>query len=569
MNFFYLCFLLFTSAIFGQIKPNEQRTMSFEELKKLFFDNENNKPKQIIYAKAFLDKAKKLGNNKEIIRGYYYHSLIYEGDKAIMYLDSVIKYSINTNDQSFPNSAYCEKAAILEKQSKFKEALSNYLLAEDYALKRNRVDDYYIARLFIAISKSENLGEIKEALQIYKEIFNHYKKLDVRDSKYSVIYQKATFGIADSYKALKETDSSSYYNRLGYNEAKLTKDEQMLYMFILNEGANQVVKKNYKQALDSVNKSLPILNKYNDISNIMASYYYLGKINEGIGNKDTAVKNYKKVDSMYIKNKTIYPELVGGYHFLISYYKSKGDKENQLKYLTKYMSIDSVFQQSHNKMYKLLVKQYDIPHLFKEKELLIKSLKKDESYYIVGIILLIVLVIGLFYYQYRMKKLNKKRFDKIIENNKKVIHEAINEGIAENKENFETTQKTNKIKETTISDDVEARILKSLILFENKKDYLKAGITLQSLSKDCKTNTVYLSKIINTHKNKKFSDYINDLRIDECVLQLQQNKQLIKYTIEAISIEFGFNNEDTFSLAFQKKMKLKPSFFINELKKIK
>ncbi|MGH2665121.1 hypothetical protein [Flavobacterium sp.] len=568
MKFFYLFLLLFGSTIHGQIKPNELTKLPFEELKKRFFDNENDKSKQKIYANAFLNKAKTEVDNKQIIRGYYYHSLIYKGDKAIMYLDSVIKYSINTGDPSFPNSAYCEKAAILERQSKFKEALNNYLLAEEYAIKHNRVDDYYRARFFIAISKSENLGEITEALQIYKEIFNHYRKTDIRDPKYSAIYQNTIFGIADSYKALKKTDSSSYYNKLGYNEAQITKNEQMLYMFTLNEGANQVVNENYQQALDSVNKALPMIKKYNDIPNIMALYYYLGKINEGVGNENLALKNYKKVDSMYIKNKIIYPELVGGYHFLISYYKSKGDKEKQLEYLTKYISIDSSFQQSHNKMYKLLVKQYDIPHLFKEKEILIKSLKKDQSYYIIGILLLIVLVVGLFYYQYRMKKIYKERFDKIVSNNKKIIDNSINQEIESSEVKFQLNEKAIKVKETTISDDVEARILKNLLLFENKKEYLKTGITLQSLSKNCKTNTVYLSKVINTHKNKKFSDYINDLRIDECVLQLQQNNQLIKYTIEAISIEFGFNNEDTFSLAFQKRMKLKPSFFIQELKKM-
>lgn len=74
---------------------------------------------------------------------------------------------------------------------------------------------------------------------------------------------------------------------------------------------------------------------------------------------------------------------------------------------------------------------------------------------------------------------------------------------------------------------------------------------------------------MNKHKEKKFSDYINDLRIDHCVVQLQKKPRLLKYTIEAISTEFGFNNEDTFSIAFQKRMKLRPSFFIAELKKMK
>ena len=576
MRFRNLCLIVFfacTSAIFAQKQVQEA---SYETLKKAFFDNEGNKLTQLKYAKAFLKKAKRENNTNKIVSGYYYHSLLNEGNAALIYLDSVIKYSINTNNENFPNSAYCEKATILEKQFKYKEALQNYLLAEKYALSKNRLDDYYVARFFIATTKSENLGEIREALKIYKEIFNYYKNSDVKTLKYStVIYQKAIFGIADSYKALKVTDSATYYNKIGYNQARITNNEQMLYLFTLNEGANQVLKKNYTQALDSIQKALPYLKKYNDKANRMASYFYLGKINEGLSNTNEALKNYIKVDSIYTTDKVMYPELIGGYHFLIAHYKKIGDKEKQLKYLSKYISIDSSFQKNHNIMYKLFVKEYDVPQLFKEKEAIIKSLKKNNSNYSFAIIGLITIALGLLYYQYRVKKIYKKRFENII-NNSQEKHTVINSKMVKmvendkrlNKNVDDVLEKENIRKETNIPKEVEERILKSLIDFEKKKIYLKQGITLQSLSKELKTNSVYLSKIINQNKEKKFSDYLNDLRIDQCVIELQKRPQLLKYTIEAISLEFGFNNEDTFSIAFQKRMKLKPSFFISELKKI-
>jgi tetratricopeptide (TPR) repeat protein len=304
-----ICLLVFYLLVSTSFAQNQVKETSYNELKKLFFDNKKNKSKQKVYAKAFLEKAKQESNNKQIIRGYYYYSLIYEGNLALMYLDTVIKYSINTDDENFPNSAYCEKAAILEKQFKYKEALHNYLLAEKYALSKNRPDNYYVARFFIASTKSENLGEVKEALDIYKEIFNHYKNKDVSSLNYmTAIYHNAIFGIADTYKALKSTDSTTYYNKLGYKEAKKTKNNQMLYMFTLNEGANQVITKNYKVALDSVTKALPFVKQYNDKANTMASYYYLGKINEGLGNTNEAIKNFIKVDSIHKVEKIMFPE---------------------------------------------------------------------------------------------------------------------------------------------------------------------------------------------------------------------------------------------------------------------
>ncbi|MFC7772559.1 hypothetical protein [Flavobacterium sp. GCM10027622] len=567
---FILSLFIFSFSIMSAQK--EAKKESYDELKKLFFDNANNKTKQQIYAKAFLDKAKKEKNNNKIIRGYYLHSLIHEKDKALIYLDSVILYSINTDDEHFPNSAYCEKAFILESLFKYNEALQNYLLAEKYAIHKNRIDDYYVARYYVAITKSESLGETKEALNIYKEIFNHYKNGEVFGTDYSkVIYQKAIFGIADSYKALKSTDSATYYNKLGYKETKKTNNEQLLNLFILNEGANQVLTKNYKTASDSISKALPFLKQNNDKANIMASYYYLGKINEGQGKTSEAVKNFIKVDSIHQKDKIMFPELIGGYHYLISHYKKTGNKEKQLEYLTKYISIDSTFQKTHNTMYKLLVKEYDIPHLFKQKEALIASLQNNNSIYLIISILLIIAVVGLLYYQYRIKKIYKERFQKIIidTQSKITINDAKTQPSLEEKDTNLKEKNSIKSKELNIAKDVETRILKSLYDFERQKTFLKQGITLQSLAKDCNTNTVYLSKVINTHKEKKFNDYLNDLRIDECVLGLQQNPEFLKYTIEAIATEFGFNNEDTFSIVFQKRMKIKPSFFINELKKMK
>ncbi|MCL9804607.1 helix-turn-helix domain-containing protein [Flavobacterium amniphilum] len=568
-SFILILFSLTFSMSFAQ---KEVKKDGYDELRKLFFDNANNKSKQKVYAKAFLDKAKKENNNNKIIRGYYLHSLVNEKDKALIYLDSVIQYSINTDDENFPNSAYCEKAFILESQFKYKEALQNYLLAEKYAMSKKRIDDYYVARYYVAITKSESLGETKEALNIYKEIFNHYKKGDAFKTDYSkTIYQKAIFGIADSYKALKSTDSATYYNKLGYRETKKANNEQFLNLFILNEGANQILTKNYRTASDSIKKALPFLKRNNDKANIMASYYYLGQINQGQGNTNEALKNFIKVDSIHQKEKIMFPELIGGYHYLISYYKKTGNNKKQLEYLTKYISIDSAFQQSHNNMYKLLVKEYDIPHLFKEKEALIESLKDNNSLFLIISIILIIAVLGLLYYQYRLKKIYKERFQKIIiDTQKKItINDNKTQPTLEKKDTVLKETKTIKSKELNIAKDVEVRILKSLKEFERQKKYLKQGITLQSLAKDCNTNTVYLSKIINSYKEKKFSDYINDLRIDQCVLELQQDSEFLKYTIEAIATDFGFNNEDTFSIAFQKRMKLKPSFFINELKKMK
>ena len=43
------------------------------------------------------------------------------------------------------------------------------------------------------------------------------------------------------------------------------------------------------------------------------------------------------------------------------------------------------------------------------------------------------------------------------------------------------------------------------------------------------------------------------------------DKKFRQYTIHALALEFGFNNAESFSTAFDKKTGIKPSFFIKNL----
>jgi AraC-like DNA-binding protein len=563
----FLFLLPFT--LLGQTPKKDLTKLNYEDLKKLYFDNENNKSKQIEYATAYLAKANKENISIRKARSYYWFALLYyqnNENKAIMYLDSVIKYSKNTNDKFFPTAAYCEKASFLKKKYKFKEVMINYNLAEKNALKTN-IDYYYTVRNAIAITKSEDLGEVRDALDIFKECYNYYKKKDIRDAKYSTYYQNILFGLADSYKALKQIDSATYYNKLGYKESKITKNEEFNYLFVLNEGANHILSKKYKPALDSINKALPKMIAYNNVENTLAAYYYLGMANDGLAKKDEAAKNFIKVDSIYKKTKDIAPEFMGGYPFLVNYYKDIGNKEKQLEYLTSFMSIESRLNKNYKELDKLLQKEYDTPHLMSEKETLIKSLKNDKSQskgLIIVLLIITLLISFLGFYQRKLKKTYKERFEKIINEHNIIVENKIEPHSI--KIPFE--KNSTKSEDIGISQEIIIQILDKLKLFEDKKEYLKSNITIQTLSQEFETNTKYLSKIVNEYKEKSFIQYINDLRIQNAITILQHNKTFRKYTIQALALEFGFNNAESFSTSFYKNTGIKPTFFIKELERI-
>ncbi|GGX34269.1 helix-turn-helix domain-containing protein [Aquimarina muelleri] len=116
-----------------------------------------------------------------------------------------------------------------------------------------------------------------------------------------------------------------------------------------------------------------------------------------------------------------------------------------------------------------------------------------------------------------------------------------------------------------ISKEITEEILESLKKFEQKKEFLKKGLSLKELAQKINTNTKYLSKTINDHKNLNFNTYINHLRINYSLEILQANPKLRKYNIKHLAEEVGFNNPEAFSRAFRNVTEKKPSVYIKEL----
>ncbi|MBC8755444.1 helix-turn-helix transcriptional regulator [Kordia sp. YSTF-M3] len=116
-----------------------------------------------------------------------------------------------------------------------------------------------------------------------------------------------------------------------------------------------------------------------------------------------------------------------------------------------------------------------------------------------------------------------------------------------------------------ISQDIILNVMDKLSNFENKQGFLKP-ISLHSLAKKLQTNPKYLSKIINTHYEKNFSSYINDLRIQYLLKELKTDDSLKKYTIKTLAKKIGFRSTEAFSKTFKKHTGFNPSTYLNTIK---
>lgn len=130
---------------------------------------------------------------------------------------------------------------------------------------------------------------------------------------------------------------------------------------------------------------------------------------------------------------------------------------------------------------------------------------------------------------------------------------------------FTKKEEKSKPKIVEIDQNTVLTIIEKLSNFEHKKEYLKP-VSLHFLAKKLGTNPTYLSKIINTHYEKNFSSYINDLRITYLLKELRTNHSLQTNTVKALARKLGFHSPEVFTKAFKKHTGITPSNYLNTYK---
>ena len=88
-------------------------------------------------------------------------------------------------------------------------------------------------------------------------------------------------------------------------------------------------------------------------------------------------------------------------------------------------------------------------------------------------------------------------------------------------------------------------------LFKQEKVFLEPELTLSELAVKLKTNTSIVSAAINQNYGKNFNDFVNEYRIKEFQLQVE-NPENKNYTKLAIALDCGFNSKATFNRALKK-----------------
>lgn len=142
-----------------------------------------------------------------------------------------------------------------------------------------------------------------------------------------------------------------------------------------------------------------------------------------------------------------------------------------------------------------------------------------------------------------------KPFNKIIMNNEKKLPYNIRE------KSEKKTAAYRSLIRPALADELYDGILNKVVA---EKKYRDPNYSAKDLANDLKTNTRYLSAVVNSRFGMNYSCLLNEYRIKDA-LHMLTDKRYAEKTIEEISALVGFANRQSFYAAFYKNVGITPS----------
>ncbi|WP_298417352.1 helix-turn-helix domain-containing protein [uncultured Kordia sp.] len=552
---FSIYIILFCFAVQLHAQTDSLQGKSYEELIQFYNDvlfKDSKKAKE--YALAANKLAKEKNNKNEIGWSTYYianaNSLIPVYDEALDGAEKSILIAKNLNDNELLFKNYNLKGNVLSETDNDIEAINQYDIAKEYALLTNNILDKITVAVNIAFIKKNNKNH-SQAITIFQENWELLKQIENSNPKKNTYERIILFNIADTYLRIKKPKEAQDYNNLALQKCSKVEFPSFYHTLTLNDAIIQYQLKNYEKAISISKEAEKYFLSINNKDRLVTPYFYLGKSYYQLQKYADAIEFMNKANQIVSERKIAFPDQIEAYELLYKCYTKIGkpkDAEINFDLFSKLnKKVDSVNMKVINKIHE----DYDIASLEEE----IDSLGKYTKYLYGASAILLLSLIGFFVWFKRKQQQNKTSFqellltiEKLEQPKEKIIPAVI-------------------VKETTnpVTDENAVQILKALEAFEEKELYLRQDCTLAYVAKKVKTNTSYLSNVINTYKEKSFKSYLSELRINAALIKLKNDDKLRSYTIKAIAEEFGFKRSETFSRAFKAQTGMYPSYYIKSL----
>lgn len=555
LSFFIACFLLFNfNCTIAQ--TDSLTTKSFDELEKQFLSTYKNPRAAKKYVDALYIVAQKGTDKQRIAKALYRKGYIYNAlgkiEEALSFAESsaALAKEIENKTLAFQNDVL--KGNIYLLKGNYTKTIDFYLKAKSIAEERENLRDILAMSYNIGLVKKQ-IGDYKGALDAFTQNLSKTEHLPAENKDYVEIINY--LGISDTYLRIQNPDSAYTFIKQGLKKASYEKYPSIRTDLLLAEVIVFFQKKEYQQSLNRAISLDTIIEKAGESRKTLTSHLYKAKNHQGLKSYDAAISNYERIKDITIKEELSFPELEEVYYQLAKLYLQKEDINTASENFELFEAFNQQKDSSNISIHHT-IKDYDIAKLKEALETVsTKNLQQKKTvnylYVVSGILIACAIFFWLLYK--RNKSLNKKRFHKLMIQMKELE--------SPKKKLKVTSYQT----DLAINDEGVEQILKDLEKFEAKQYFLHVDCTLAYAAKKLKTNTAYLSHVINAYKGKKFTAYLNELRINTALITLKNNKKIRLYSMKAIANEFGYKRRETFSKVFKSTTGIDPTSYIKEL----
>lgn len=475
--------------------------------------------------------AQKISYQKGIVRSSYTLMLLYynEGNygKVIEESTDTERAARISNNNEYLSDVHRMRSIAYDEMGLGKEALDEIEKAIPYA---NKIPAAYLRHYKKAIIYEGYAGIFNKKEQREKEIEYRYKSIaeskKVSNFSENVVNAKAInlalqySSLALAYKGLKQKDSTIKY----FDEAQKIYD-------------------NKQYTISNDEKAI--------LFSEMALFQYEDKNYEKAIHIAKNAERFEKKSALPYVRRNIYKTLYNSYAGV-----NRADSSNF--YLKHYTTLnDSLIAVEKENIYK------PVNQILSDKD---KESKNTLTRTVLGITLAAALlfVLGWLFWRNKNNTL-RKDYEKLIQ---KLKEQEVPTSQSDDlpQQTIKNPENQEKERGIQISNSTVNALLSKLEEFEKSDLYLKKNINLNYLANFLESNHRYVSETIRDHKEKTFSNYINDLRIDYITKVLYNEPKFRSYKISYLAEVCGFSSREVFAAAFKKRNNISPSYFIENLK---
>lgn len=567
-HFYFIFIILLTDSFVtnGQSQSDSLSKYTIDELFDKAFETRSTE-----YLDYLSKKNLSQDEEKDLYRWYFFlESTNGKLDTTLHYLEKLDSISKSTNDQINQFLANLGVAEVYYKKSEYEKSKQSFERAQKFikdfpeGVDRSLATAEYSYFYYLSGNFDVYIVELEKSIS---DLRKHRKNISESEIAY----------LENSIATIGVNLACGYIMKEDFEQAELILNEvDSIYTtnfkdavnsnsvdILLVKGKYHFFKKEFEKAIPYFEEVIEI-DKDNDFQeDAYMAQVFLGIIFYQLGDYQTSLRhteiaiNHPMVVADYVK----YEMESYRYAYLAS--KQLGDTEKSLKYSGLFMEQDE--ELNDNKRSNFINSFINNLEVGKLQDDL--SAKNNTNFLLKYILFgLAVLIAGLgiiLFYQFKENKKNKQKISDYLaqlnadSQKKNIIQEKRKELSSEEDIHQNQSQEV---------DEKTGKILDKLDEFEEGDLYVDSRMSLAFLASYLSTNTITLSKIINTYKQMNFNDYINGLRIRYIIEKIKNEPKFEQYKISYLAEVSGFSSHSIFSKAFKKSTGVTPSQFLDYLK---